>query len=133
MRNALLCLTLFFAWAAALHAGHRCHHCGCNCEPEKTTRVVCEMKEVKTTKYRVKCEDYCHLGRETCDCNCNPTPTCGTPRVRRKLVKYEEVKKVPTYKCVVESVCPKCGETKVEEKEVPADKAPATKNDKPEK
>ena len=85
-----------------------CNHCGC-CDQHvrKVCRVKCEMKDVKTTKYGMVCEDYCLPGHGE-KCGCQHVPSCGCVRTKHKLTKFEEVKKVPTYKCVVEYLCDNC-------------------------
>jgi len=86
------------------------------------------MKEVKSNKYTVKCEDYCIPGpshREVCHTGCSDCPkvvhwkvSCGKVRTRKLLVREEEIKKVPVTKCTVEYLCPLCCAklTKPEEK-----------------
>jgi hypothetical protein len=89
----------------------RCDRCGCCCECEKVCKVVCEMKEVDKVCYSCKCEDFCVPGRsENCDCNCkeNQVPTAAYIKTKRTLVKTIEKVKKPTYKLVVENLCPKC-------------------------
>lgn len=97
-----------------------CHRCGCEAHLKKVCRPVCEIKEVKETEYDCECEDFCIPGRsQVCtehgvDCNGCPTcekvtiPACGKVRTRKKLIKKEVVKKVPSYKWVVEYVCDEC-------------------------
>jgi hypothetical protein len=84
-----------------------CSHCGQKCHVKKVCRVVCEEKEVKTPKYSVECEDFCVPGKSHKH-GCAYVPTCGCVRTRKKLVKTEEVKKVPSTKCVVEYLCEDC-------------------------
>lgn len=84
-----------------------CAHCRCQDDCCKTCRLVCEMKEIKKVKYKVVCEDFCTMGHSE-GCGCCKKPTCECVRTRTKLVKYEEVEKVPSYKCVVQYLCPKC-------------------------
>ncbi len=52
---------------------------------------MCEMKEVKETKYKCECEDFCVPGHSQLH-GCKEIPTCGEVRTRKKLVKYEEVR-----------------------------------------
>lgn len=100
-------------------AGGHCSHCGRAACAHKVCRVVCEMKEVKETKYSIECEDFCVPGKSRChtkscthcggkSCEHCQIPTCGPVRTRNKLVKTEVTKKVPTYKCVVVDLCPQC-------------------------
>ncbi|HEY1065454.1 MAG TPA: hypothetical protein VGE52_05070 [Pirellulales bacterium] len=104
---AALCLAIVASvYADALHGGS-CGGCS-NChQVQKVCRVVCEMKEVKETKYKVECEDFC-VPCHSKKVGCKEIPVCGDVRTRKKLVKYEEVKKVPHYKCVVKYLCPTC-------------------------
>jgi hypothetical protein len=79
-------------------------------------RVICETKKVPKVTYSCECEDFCVPGpserTRVCDCdNCKKwvyTPTCGTVRTRKKLVKHEEMKEVVSYRWVVENMCPAC-------------------------
>jgi hypothetical protein len=100
-------LVLAASGAASALAGDHCHTCGCCEHVEKVCRVVCEMKDVKTTVYDLECEDFC-VACKSKDCGCHKVPVCGKVRTKKKLVKIECVKKVPTYKCVVEYLCPRC-------------------------
>lgn len=88
-------------------AGDHCRRCGCCQDVEKVCRVVCEMKDVKTTVYDFECEDFCVACRSK-KCGCQKIPVCNKVRTKKKLVKIECVKKVPTYTCVVEYLCPRC-------------------------
>lgn len=103
----------------ATRAAGDCSRCGQACCARKVCRVVCEMKEVKETKYSIECEDFCVPGPSCCrtkactrcggkSCDDCQIPTCGPVRTRKKLVKTEVTKKVPTYKCVVVDLCPQC-------------------------
>lgn len=111
---ALFALAPLAAWSVeSLGREGQCSHCGCCCQCEKVCRMVCEMKDVKTTHYGCKCEDFCVPGRsQKCQtaCDCEPTliPTVSHIKTKKILVKREEVTKKPTYKFVVEYVCPKC-------------------------
>lgn len=101
--SALL-IQVTMAWAGG---GSCCCHCGCQDHVQKVCRVVCDTKEVKHTKYKVLCEDYC-LAKVGHYCGCEYIPDCGHVRTRKKLVKFEEVERVPINKCVVEYLCPHC-------------------------
>jgi hypothetical protein len=113
---------LLWAWTSALNAGAPC--CGgCGCQPytRKVCRLVCEMREETKPVYECKCEDFCIPGPSTCcktPCTCPGKccqdhtvwkPTCGCVKQRTVLVIKKESKKVPSYKCVVEEVCTRCG------------------------
>ena len=110
-----LALTLALAWTSRA-AADCCEHCGCQCECQKVCRLICETKKVSKVTYGCECEDVCVPGpSDHCvtydECGCKKhvyTPTCATVRMRKKLVKHEEVKEVPSYRWVVENVCPAC-------------------------
>ena len=94
---------------ASAQAGHGCHKCGCCEHVEKVCHVVCEMKDVKTTVYGFECEDFCTACKSK-KCGCQEIPICGKVRTKKKLTKIECVKKVPTYKCVVQYLCRHCSQ-----------------------
>ncbi len=113
-----------------------CQHCGCQGPCHKVCHVVCETKEVKETIYGCRCEDFCLPGKSCkCgeECECDPCksqwswfdfmtgnhdgttchavwqPSCsGDVRTRTKLIKYTVIKRVPSYRWVVEYCCDKC-------------------------
>jgi len=109
------------AWSVE-NLGHEgcCSHCGCCCQCQKVCRMVCEMKETKKTCYTCKCEDFCVPGpSKQCATNCGCgkckecreaacIPTVAYIKTKKVPVKHEEIVKKPTYKFVVEYVCPKC-------------------------
>ncbi|MFO0897804.1 MAG: hypothetical protein U0836_10315 [Pirellulales bacterium] len=106
------CLHVFaltlFAFPSLFHsAPDCCNHCGNKCKVKKVCRLECTEKEVKETKYTCECEDFCVPGKSK-KCGCTYTPTCGCVYTRKKLVKKEETKKVPSTKCVVEYLCESC-------------------------
>ncbi len=125
-----LALTLALAWTSRA-AADCCEHCGCQCECQKVCRLICETKKVSKVTYGCECEDVCVPGpSDHCvtydECGCKKhvyTPTCATVRMRKKLVKHEEVKEVPSYRWVVENVCPAC--TRQTPPSMPAPSAPA--------
>lgn len=114
-----------------------CAHCGC-AQCCKTCRVVCEEKQVEVVCWGAKCEDFCVPGKSCekckhCKCVCgdcgNPcdctVPTgapkpfvwrdwvpahCATIFTRTKLMKKTITVTVPSYKWVVEDLCPGCSE-----------------------
>ncbi|MBI2824555.1 MAG: hypothetical protein HYX69_07715 [Planctomycetia bacterium] len=100
-----------------------CQGCGCRPCTKKVCRLVCETKEVTKKVYSCKCEDFCIPGRSICckkPCDCHGLcglfcdhytykPTCGCVRTRVVPVITNETKTVPSYKCVVEEVCTRCG------------------------
>ena len=122
--------SLAFVLAAScgsLRAGAPCCE-GCGCQPctRKVCRLVCDTKKVPTPVYSVVCEDFCLPGPsvkckvpcccpEGCHSGCHNgykiiwKPTCGKVRTRANLVVGKKEKEVPSYKCVVEEVCTRCG------------------------
>jgi hypothetical protein len=112
---ALTALVLTLSWAHFAVADC-CDHCGCQCECQKVCRLICETKKVTKPEYSCECEDFCVPGpsehcvtRDECGCKKHVyTPTCATVRTRTKLVKKEVTKEVPSYRWVVEKVCPAC-------------------------
>ena len=106
--------------STAGHGDNCGQHCGCSCECQKICRLVCETKEVTKVTYRCKCEDFCVPGpSQRCqnDCNCGHCdscnqvtwiPTCAEVKTRKVLVKTEEKTKKPSYRWVVEYLCPQC-------------------------
>jgi hypothetical protein len=121
---SLAALLLFVAPQLAPADGDGCcTNCGRNCRVKPVCRIVCEMKEVKEWVYECECEDFCVPGPgkkvgcycdqdPNCPCKCESKPIykpCWCEMFhRKKLIKKEVVKQVPTYKCVVEYVCVEC-------------------------
>lgn len=131
----IVVLTSAAAWAVAGDWGCCCL-CGRDKECCKRCKLVCEDKKVEVVCWGCKCEDFCApgCGRPGCEhceevckgCNGgdNPDKVCcepktflwrdwtpwGKPRMytKTKLMKKVEVKKVPSYKWVVEDVCAQC-------------------------
>jgi len=69
------------SWAQSKCSGQpdRCGDCGCDSSCEKTCRVVCEMKKVKTYVWVVECEEFCPLlpgCGSTCQSGCGCEPDC---------------------------------------------------------
>lgn len=122
----LLLLAPVIAWSVENSLGHsgQCSHCGCSCECQKVCRLICETKEVKKTCYTCKCEDFCVPGPSqkcatTCGCGkckeCREAacvPTVAYIKTKKIPVKHEEIIKKPSYRWVVEYVCPKCAAAK---------------------
>ena len=102
--------------------GGCCDRCGCEAECCRVCRVVCEMKETKKVTYCCKEEDICVPGPSQrcvskCDCGhcaaCRQVewqPTVAYVKTRKVPVKHEEIVLKPTYKWVVEYVCPHCAD-----------------------
>lgn len=104
---AVVAALLPVAGLGAAEATGVCEGCGNRCCLKPVCRLVCETKTVTETHYDCKREDFCLPGRsQRCGCEC--IPTCGQPRTRKLLVKYETMKEVPSYKCVVDYVCCHC-------------------------
>ena len=127
---SVMALVGWLAQAAnAFEHGGCCTDCGC-----KTCKLVCETKTIKVIRWGCECEDVC-LAPKSCEgctrcdgecspscdsCGCNKKPDthivwkewtpgeCGDVRTRKKLVKYEVTKVVPSFKWVVEK-CESCG------------------------
>ncbi len=131
MKSTLLLTAAWLVCASSSALAQECcDHCGCGCNLRKVCRLVCIEKEVKETVYCCECEDFCvpgpscKCGKEChhdctaphgCRCKEVWQPTCADVRTRNKLIKKEVVKKVPSWKWVVETVCcdcaSRCGET----------------------
>lgn len=98
----------------SITAGEACPRCGVCLK--KVCRPVCETKEVKEVEWGVACEEFCVPGpsrRVACadDCGRPATqwvPACGQVRTRKKLVKKEVAKQVPSVRWVVETVACDC-------------------------
>ena len=99
---------------------YSCPKCGC-CNLKKCCKLVPEVKKVPKTVYDCKCEDFCVPGKSKClgtkcvkDCDgCHEEkvwqPNCGCVRTRTVLVKKTEMVEKCGFKCVVETVCTRCG------------------------
>jgi hypothetical protein len=126
---------LIIAAASATKAGnHGCAHCGREQSCQKVCRLVCEEKKVNVVCWGGKCEDFClpgHSQRDGKHCEaaceaeaCNQDGICSKPKpfvwhdwipgcskgsaTKHKLMKKTVVKTVPSYKWVVEDLCPQC-------------------------
>lgn len=116
----LAALAMLTVPAVATWNGLRCERCGCDSSCQKVCRLVCEMKETTKVTYCCKCEDFCVPGpsvRCKPDCNCgqcescqkyNWQPTCADVRTKKVLDKKVEKVVKPTYRWVVEYLCPTC-------------------------
>lgn len=122
----LLMLAALNVSAALAESASPCPGCGCS-QVKKICRLVCEMKEDIDYEYDVDYDDYCLpdtskiTGKKWVP-NCQGLFKCRKvllwqPRcvckihTRKTLVKIPVVKKVPSYNCVVESVCCGCGKS----------------------
>lgn len=109
-----------------------CAHCGCRTS-QKVCRLVCEEKKVTVTCWGCLEEPFCVAGPSEPKCQHVETvcrecakpgePVTGPKRfvwtewcplgcpemyTRRKLMKRTETKTIPSYKWVVEDLCPSC-------------------------
>ncbi|MEX0713051.1 MAG: hypothetical protein WD278_11920 [Pirellulales bacterium] len=120
----LFAITLSVAMAASVASAGQgwCDHCGCPQQCKTTCRLVCEPKQEKHVVYSCTLEEFCLPGPSrrsapACDCQARGhacrhvqwEPTCATVRTRKKLVKREVTKEVPSFKWVVEKTCNQCG------------------------
>jgi len=123
---------------ARLPAGeHGCAHCGCQPNCQKVCRLVREDKKVELVCWGCKHEEFCIPGPSKPGCKHSETvcdacaqkdadpsvcsqpkefswtdwiPGCASVHTRVKLMKRTEVKVIPSYKWVVEDICPACCE-----------------------
>jgi len=112
-----------------------CAECGCRAHCEKTCRLVYEEEEVPVVCWGCKYEDFClpgpnQRGPKQCETVCDEPlpasgkaapdcvkprnfvwfPGCATFHTKTKLMKKTVTKKIPTFKWVVEDLCPACKE-----------------------
>jgi hypothetical protein len=134
--NIILAFTMLLVLACPARAGHFCHRCGCQRHCKKICRLVCEKKKETKIEYGCECEDFCIPGHSKkcgvkveCDCHGHRhreivwQPVCAKVHTRKKLVKKEITKEVPSYKWVVEEYCCICGQcVKIEDKDKDKDK-----------
>lgn len=134
--TAAVIASLTLASAAAARAGDvRCAHCGVCGAGDKVCRLVCEEKKVDVVCWGCLCEDFCLPGPSEPGCQHSTTvcDECDKPRVpgapqvdpkrfvwrewfpgcariftRKKLYKKVETVTVPSYRWVVEELCPHC-------------------------
>ncbi len=133
----LVCLmsTAFVGQAAAEDGCCCCAQCGCQQPCQKTCRLVTEEKKVEIFCWGCKCEDFCvpcrsERGCKNCDTVCETCgdkasegicvepkrhvwydwiPGCGAQiYTRHKLMRGSTIVKVPSFKWVVEDLCPEC-------------------------
>ncbi len=131
----LLILAIVVA-ASQARADHGCcAHCGCTADCCKVCRLVCEEKKVEVFCYGCKCEEFCLAcpSKPGCchsECVCDDCQHCKDPdaprakpkrfvwfdwfpggakiHTRTKLMRKTETVTVPSYKWVVEDLCPEC-------------------------
>ncbi|WP_254512104.1 hypothetical protein [Anatilimnocola floriformis] len=135
-RFSLAALAVLAVVAAHSSTVFGCDHCGCVDACQKTCRLVCETKKVEITCWGCKCEDFCVPGpsklcSQHCEMvceECDKTPDakgvcyqphkfvwnewipgcCAKIHTRKKLMKKTITKTIPSYKWVVENLCPNC-------------------------
>ncbi len=134
-RIALGMMVLTLAARAASADDSCCEDCGCCCPCQKTCRLVEEEKQVEIICWGKKCEDFCvpcksERGCKNCEMVCETCgdkgsegicsepkryvwydwiPGCGARiYTRHKLMRGVTTKKVPSFKWVVEDLCPDC-------------------------
>lgn len=130
--GTLLVLVILVVISSRARAGSSCcAHCGCTDGCQKVCRLVCENKKITTTCWGCQSEDFCVPGPSQangryCDVVCNDNDTkapCVQPKrfawtewipgdakvyTKKKLMKRTITKTVPSYKWVVEDLCPQC-------------------------
>jgi hypothetical protein len=132
--QSALSVVLLLSLVSLAYARHCfCHHCGCSGTCNKVCRLVCEEKKVDVICWGALCEEFCvpcygKRGCEHCEvvcgeCDCDPETPASKPKrflwtewlptkaemhTRTKLMKKTITKTVPTYKWVVEELCPHC-------------------------
>lgn len=117
----ILALTVLAAGQTDSLAG--CLKCGC-ASTRRVCRMVPEVKKETVINYTVECEDICipapsiRCGPkcllQTLPCCCfhqsnTWKPQCGCAITRKKYKREVVVEEKPGFKCVVETVCGKCG------------------------
>jgi len=143
--SSVLFLLLATNVAERIHAATRfCAHCGGSDGCQKVCRLVCEKKKVTITCWGCKEEDFCvpgpsSLASKHCETVCvddlDPKSPCVEPKkyawnewfpgncakvyTKKKLMKRTITKSIPSFKWVVEDLCPQC-EAQCEVPEVPS-------------
>jgi hypothetical protein len=138
--SVLVALVISAGRARGDHGG--CARCGCAAECCKICRLVCEEKKVEVYCYGCKCEEFCapcpsKPGCRHCECVCDscehsedPDAPRAKPKpfvwfdwfpggakiyTRTKLMRKTETVMVPSYKWVVEDLCPDCAAATADE------------------
>lgn len=140
----LLSLSLAIIVTTVARAGGGvCAHCGCSDGCQKVCRLVCEDKKVAVTQWGCKAEDFCVPGPSKPSCqhedfvsdeSTAPKAPYSEPKrfvwtewipgghakiyTKKKLMKRTVTKTVPSFKWVVEDLCPQC-EVNCEAPQVP--------------
>jgi hypothetical protein len=145
-RTLLATLASMFAMSAvgsvAVGHEHRCSRCGTQCACRKVCRLVREERTITVTCWGIQDEEFCVNGPsclrcEKCEnvCSCSKDekgapvrsgskpfvwkiwdPTSAKIFTKKKLMKKTETKKVPSFKWVIEDLCPECRTASLEEK-----------------
>lgn len=132
--GACLTLAVVMSLTVGVRAGVECcAHCCQDGGCQKVCRLVREDKKVPVTCWGCKAEDFCVAGPSTpgaehcemvCDESNDPKATCVQPKkfvwtewtpgcnqkiyTKKKLMKRTITKTVPSFKWVVEDLCPQC-------------------------
>lgn len=132
--GVVLALAVAVGIANRVRAGEGgCAHCGCHHGCQTVCRLVCENKKVPVTCWGCKTEDFCvpgpsKPGDKHCEMVCDETNDSKAPCVqpkkfvwtewapgcsakvytKKKLMKRTVMKTVPSFKWVVEDLCPQC-------------------------
>lgn len=135
--HVLLCTALILFAAGSTHAADNpchCASCGCAVPCQKVCRLETGEKKVEVICWGCKHEDFCLPGRsdrgckhcetvcENCGDDADPKicsksknfvwydwcPGCGSVHTKTKLMKKIDTVTVPSYKWVVEDMCPQC-------------------------
>jgi len=119
-RVAAVFVSLAALVSASASAGDHCDRCGGCCNLRKVCRPEPSFREVVKVCWDVKCEDFCvpkcghkcgvARGCDECGAWCADIwkSNCAQVRTRRVPVKTEVVRKIPTTKWVVETLCADC-------------------------
>ena len=129
---AVLCAGNASPAATGKHFAACCAQCGCQCTCCKVCRLECTEKGTPVAIWGLKCEDFCIPCPSTPKCDhCislhdgeAKEPPCACPKkfvwtawlanchaktfTRKKLMKQIASVKTPSYKWVVEDLCPEC-------------------------
>jgi hypothetical protein len=132
--GVLLSLSLAMIVVTVARAGLGCcAHCGCSEGCQSVCRLVCEDKKITVTQWGCKAEEFCIPGPSHPSCqheefvsdeSHDPKAPCSAPKrfvwtewmpgshaqsyTKKKLMKRTVTKTVPSFKWVVEDLCPQC-------------------------
>ncbi|MBC7818932.1 MAG: hypothetical protein IAG10_18750 [Planctomycetaceae bacterium] len=134
MTGCLLSLGLAIVAATVARAGFGCcAHCGGLEGCQKVCRLVCEDKKITVIQWGCKAEEFCDPGPNKLGCqhedfvedqSQDPKAPCSEPKrfvwtewipgghtklyAKKKLMKRTVTKTVPSFKWVIEDLCPQC-------------------------